>query len=128
MSMLGKLSFFLGLHISQSSKGIFISQTNYIKEMLKKFGMEYCAPDSTPMITRCKLRKYDEYSEENQTMYMSMIGILPYVTTSRPDIMQAVGLVAIFQFSPKETHVQEIKNNIQIFEGHNGLWLVVFKK
>jgi hypothetical protein len=69
MSMLGELSFFLGLHISQSNKGIFISQTKYIKEMLKKFRMEDCAPVSTPMITRCKLSKDDESPEENQTLY-----------------------------------------------------------
>jgi hypothetical protein len=35
MSLLGELSFFLGLHICQSKQGIFISQTKYIKEMLK---------------------------------------------------------------------------------------------
>jgi hypothetical protein len=42
MSMLGELTFFLGLQVSQSNKGIFISQTKYIKEMLKKFQMEDC--------------------------------------------------------------------------------------
>jgi hypothetical protein len=67
MSMLGELSFFLGLHISQTNKGIFISQTKYIKEMLKKFEMEDCKPVSTPMVTGCKLRKEDESKEENQT-------------------------------------------------------------
>jgi hypothetical protein len=51
MSILGESSFFLGLQITQSRKGIFISQTKYIKEMLKKFGMEDCALVSTPMIT-----------------------------------------------------------------------------
>jgi hypothetical protein len=51
MSMLGELSLFLGSQISQYRKGIFISQTKYVKEMLKKFGMEDCAPVSTPMIT-----------------------------------------------------------------------------
>ena len=40
MSLLGELTFFLGLHKSQLHDGIFISQTKYIKEMLKKFGME----------------------------------------------------------------------------------------
>jgi hypothetical protein len=40
MSMLGELSFFLGLQITQTNKGIFISQKKYIKEMSKKFGME----------------------------------------------------------------------------------------
>jgi hypothetical protein len=51
MSMLGELSFFLGLQISQSNKGIFISQMKYTKEMLNKFKMEYCKPFSTPMTT-----------------------------------------------------------------------------
>jgi hypothetical protein len=67
MSMLGELSFFLGLQISQTNKGIFISQTKYIKEMLKKFEMEDCKPVSTPMVTGCKLSKEDESKEANQT-------------------------------------------------------------
>lgn len=37
MSMLGELSFFLGLQIAQLKKGIFISQIKYAKEMLEKF-------------------------------------------------------------------------------------------
>jgi hypothetical protein len=60
MSMLGELTFFLGLQVSQLDKGIFISQTKYIKEMLKKFQMEDCKPMNTPMITGCKLSKDDE--------------------------------------------------------------------
>ena len=55
MSMLGKLSYFLGLWIAQSSKVIFISQRNYFKEVLKKFGIEECWV-STPMVTRCKIK------------------------------------------------------------------------
>jgi hypothetical protein len=51
MSLLGYLYLFLGLQICQSNKGIFISQTKYIKEMLKKFGMTYCKPVNTPMQT-----------------------------------------------------------------------------
>jgi hypothetical protein len=51
MSMLGELTFFLGLQVTQTDKGIFISQTKYIKEMLKKFQMEDCKPMSTPMVT-----------------------------------------------------------------------------
>ena len=38
MSLLGELNFFLGLQISQLDDGIFISQSKYIKETLKKFG------------------------------------------------------------------------------------------
>jgi hypothetical protein len=41
MSLLGELSFFLGLQISQSNEGIFVSRTKYIREMINRFGMEY---------------------------------------------------------------------------------------
>jgi hypothetical protein len=60
MSLLGELSFFLGLQIRQRNQGIFISQTKYIREMLKMFGMEDFKPITTPMKTSCKLKKYDD--------------------------------------------------------------------
>jgi hypothetical protein len=60
MSLLGELSFFLGLQIRQINQGIFISQTKYIREMLKRFGMEDCKPNITPMQTSCKLSKDDD--------------------------------------------------------------------
>ena len=91
MSLLGELTFFLGLQISQCEEGIFISQTKYIKEMLKRFKMEDCKPVSTPMTTSCKLSKDDESNAVDQKLYRSMIGSLLYVTGSRPDVMQAVG-------------------------------------
>jgi hypothetical protein len=90
MSLLGELSFFLGLQIRQSNQGIFISQTKYIREMLKRFRMEDCKPVITPMQTSCKLRKDDDSKSTDQRLYRSMIGSLLYVITSRPDVMQAV--------------------------------------
>jgi hypothetical protein len=60
MPLLGELSFFLGLQIHQSNQGIVISQTNYIREMLKRFRMEDCKPFITPMQTSCKLSKDDD--------------------------------------------------------------------
>jgi ribosomal protein L19 len=94
ISLLGELSFFMGLKIRQRNQGIFISQTKYIREMLKKFGMEDCKPIITPMQTSCKLSKDDDSNSIDQRQYMSMIGSLLYVTASRLDVMQAVGQVA----------------------------------
>jgi hypothetical protein len=91
ISLLGELSFFLGLQIRQSNQGIFISQTKYIREMLKRFGMEDCKLVITPMQTSCKLSKDDDSKSTDQKKYGSMIGSLLYVTKSRPDVMQAVG-------------------------------------
>jgi hypothetical protein len=59
MSMIGQLSFFLGLQITQRYEGLFLSQEKYLREMLKIFEMEYSAPMSTPMVIGCKLRKDD---------------------------------------------------------------------
>jgi hypothetical protein len=109
MPFLGELSFFLGLQIRQSNRGIFISQTKYIKEMLKRFGMEYCKPVITPMQTSCKLSTDDDSKSIDQRQYRSMIESLLYVKTSRPDVMQEVGQVALFQASPKESHVLAVK-------------------
>ncbi|GKB99000.1 retrovirus-related pol polyprotein from transposon TNT 1-94 [Tanacetum coccineum] len=55
MSMMGKLSFFLGLQISQSPKGIFLNQSKYALESLKKYGMETSNPLDTPMVEKSKL-------------------------------------------------------------------------
>jgi hypothetical protein len=72
MSLLGELSFFLGLQIRQRNQGIFISQTKYIREMLKRFGMEDCK-SYHPMQTSCKLSKNDDSKSTNQRQYRSMI-------------------------------------------------------
>ena len=124
MSLLGELKFFLGLQISLLNNGIFISQSKYIKEMLRKFGMEDCKPVSTPMTTRCKLSMDDESKEVDQKLYRSMIGSLLYVTASTLDVMHAVGLVARFQANPKETHVLAIKRIFRYLKGTTefGIW------
>ena len=68
MSMFGELRFFLGLQVYQTYKGIFISQTKYIKDKLKRFKMEDSKPISTPMIIGCKLSKDDGSLEMEYTM------------------------------------------------------------
>nr|CAH66492.1 H0321H01.1 [Oryza sativa]CAH66516.1 OSIGBa0142C11.4 [Oryza sativa] len=51
MSMMVELTFFLGLQVKQAQEGTFISQTKYVKDILKKFGMEDAKPIKTPMPT-----------------------------------------------------------------------------
>jgi hypothetical protein len=91
MSLLVEISFFPEFQIDQSNQGIFISQTKYIREMLKRFIMEDCKPFITPMQTSCKLSKDDNSKSTDHRQYRSMIGILLYVKESRLDVMQAVG-------------------------------------
>jgi hypothetical protein len=109
MSMIGELSFFLGLQITQRSKGMFISQENYLREILKRFQMEDSKPMGTPMVTGCKLSKDDDSPDVDQISYRSMIGSLLYITTSHPDIMHVVGMVGRYQDAPKWSHLQVFK-------------------
>lgn len=124
MSLLGELNLFLGLPIIKSNEGIFIHQTKYVKNMLKKFQFKDCKPVGTPMMVGCKLSKEDDSKDFDQRTYMSMNGSLLYVTTSRLDVKQAVGMVAKFQSTPKETHVLVVKRIFIYLKGtmNLGLW------
>ncbi|XP_068466426.1 uncharacterized mitochondrial protein AtMg00810-like [Phaseolus vulgaris] len=57
MSMMRELSFFLGLQVKQSKDGIFLSQSKYCKEIIKKFEMESCKEASKPMPSSCYMEK-----------------------------------------------------------------------
>ena len=76
MSMFGEIKFFVGLQIQQRKNGIYITQSKYIKEILKKFGMGDSKPIGTPMTTGHKLSKNDDSKEVHQTTYRSIIGKL----------------------------------------------------
>lgn len=117
MSMLGEMTYFLGLQINQNKDGIFISQVKYVKEILKKFMMEDCKPVGTPMIVGCKLSKEDESDDVDQKLYRSMIGSLLYLTATRPDILHSVCMVARFQSSPKENHMIAVKRILRYLKG-----------
>ncbi|GKD33283.1 retrovirus-related pol polyprotein from transposon TNT 1-94 [Tanacetum coccineum] len=124
MSMMGELNFFLGLQIKQMEDGIFFNQSKYIKEMLKKFGLEESKPMKTPMSFDTKLTKDEECESVDSTKYRGMIGSLLYLTASRLDIMFSVCLCARFQEAPKTSHLEAVKRIFRYIKGttHLGLW------
>jgi hypothetical protein len=63
--------------------------------------MEDSKPMITPMVIGCKLRLQDDSPKVDQMMYRSMVGILLYSTTTRPNIMHVVGIIGRFQSTPK---------------------------
>ncbi|GJT55526.1 retrovirus-related pol polyprotein from transposon TNT 1-94 [Tanacetum coccineum] len=97
MSMMGHMSFFLGLQISQSPRGIFINQYKYASEIGKQV---------------------------DATLYRDMIGSLMYLTSSRPDLIYAVCLCARYQAKPTKKHLQAVKLIFRYFKGtiNMGFW------
>ncbi|GJX73199.1 retrovirus-related pol polyprotein from transposon TNT 1-94 [Tanacetum coccineum] len=124
MSMMGELNFFLGLQIKQFDDGIFFNQSKYVKEMLKKFGLEDSKPIKTPMSFEIKLTRDEDGEPIDNTKYRSMIGSLLYLTATRPDIMFSVCLCARFQEAPKTSHLEAVKRIFRYIKGasHLGLW------
>ena len=123
MSLMGELNYFLGLQIKQTKNGIFIHQTKYIKELLKKFGMDEAKPMGTPMSPSTKLDKDENGKDVDQTKYRGMIGSLLYLTASRPDIMFSVCMCSRYQADPKESHLIAVKRIFRYLIGTSTMGL-----
>jgi hypothetical protein len=104
MSMMGELTFFLGIQVKQTKQGTFVHQAKYTKDLMKKFNMAELKPVSTLMSSTTSLGPDEDGEAVNQREYMSMIGSFLYLTVTRPDIQFAVGLCALFQASPRSSH------------------------
>ncbi|GKB61127.1 retrovirus-related pol polyprotein from transposon TNT 1-94 [Tanacetum coccineum] len=86
MSMMGQMPFFLGLQISQSPRGIFINQSKYASEIVKKYGLHTTDSVDTPMIENKKLDEDLQGKPIDATLYRGMIESLMYLTSSRPNL------------------------------------------
>ncbi|GJZ26468.1 retrovirus-related pol polyprotein from transposon TNT 1-94 [Tanacetum coccineum] len=123
MSMMGELMFFLGLQNHQSPRGIFISQSQYGIELLKKHGLDECVSISTPMATE-RLDADLQGTPTDQTTYRRRIGGLMYIIASRPDIAFATFVCARYQARPTIKHLKEVKRIFwYLRQSYNmGLW------
>jgi hypothetical protein len=104
MSMMGELTFFLGIKVKQIKQGTFMHQTKYTKDLMKKFNMAEHKLVSTLMSTTTSLGPDEDGDAVDQREYMSMIGSLLYLTATRSDIQFIMGLCARFQASPYSSH------------------------
>nr|GFA53796.1 retrovirus-related Pol polyprotein from transposon TNT 1-94 [Tanacetum cinerariifolium] len=89
MSLMGEMKFFLRLQVHQFPCGIFINKAKYALEILHKHGMDKGQSIGTPMATKPKLDADLSGNPVDQTYYRSKTRSLMYLTSSRPDIVQA---------------------------------------
>ncbi|GJY08167.1 retrotransposon protein, putative, unclassified [Tanacetum coccineum] len=109
MEMMGQMSFFLRLQISQNSRGIFINQSKYTLEMIKKYSLDQCDPVDIPMVERLKLDEDPNGTLVNPTRYRGMVDFIMYLTASRPDLVFAVCMCARYQAKLIEKHLTAVK-------------------
>ncbi|GJV40272.1 hypothetical protein Tco_1418712 [Tanacetum coccineum] len=124
MSMTLSLFHLLLNFISQSPRGIFINQSKYALESLKKYGFESCDPVDTLMVEKSKLDKDKEGKAVDPSHCRGMIGTLLYLTSSRPDLQLAICMCAWYQARPTKKHLNAVKRIFRCLKGtvHRGLW------
>ncbi|GJS83889.1 retrovirus-related pol polyprotein from transposon TNT 1-94 [Tanacetum coccineum] len=124
MSMMGQMSFFLGLQISQSPRGIFLNQSKYASEIIKKYGMLTSDSVDTHMVEKNKLDEDLKGTPVDLTIYCGMIGSLVYLTSSRPNRIYAVCLSVWYHAKPTEKHLNAVKRIFRYLKGtiNMGLW------
>nr|GEX55068.1 hypothetical protein [Tanacetum cinerariifolium] len=110
--------------VGQRKDGIFLSQDKYVCDILKKFGFSSVKLASTPMETHKPLSKDSDGTNVDVHLYRSMIRLLMYLTSSKPDIMFAVCACSRFQVQPKVSHMYAVKRIFRYLKGHPtlGLW------
>nr|GEW25660.1 copia protein [Tanacetum cinerariifolium] len=87
------------VYISHSPKGIFLNQSRYALELIKKYGMKTCEPSDTLMVEKSKLDEDPQGKAVNPTRYRGMIGTHMYLTASRPDLVFVDSCVALKAFA-----------------------------
>ncbi|GKB20698.1 retrotransposon protein, putative, unclassified [Tanacetum coccineum] len=105
-------------------RGIFINQSKYALESLKKYEMESSDPVDTPMVEKFKLDEDTQRKAVDPTHYRGMIGTLMYLTTSRPDLTFDVCMCARYQAKPTKKHLHAVKRIFKYLRGtvNRGLW------
>ncbi|GJW76656.1 zinc finger, CCHC-type containing protein [Tanacetum coccineum] len=117
MKDIGKADVILGIKIKRENKGILITQSHYIKKILKKFNRIDCSSVSTPMDPVKKL-KPNTGKPVDQLKYSRAIGCLMYAMTStRSDIAYAVGRLSRFASNPSRQHWQAITSVFKYLKG-----------
>eukprot|EP00268_Persea_americana_P056077 TRINITY_DN6570_c0_g1_i4.p1 TRINITY_DN6570_c0_g1~~TRINITY_DN6570_c0_g1_i4.p1 ORF type:complete len:520 (+),score=81.62 TRINITY_DN6570_c0_g1_i4:3057-4616(+) len=127
MSDIGRMKYFLGVEIVQSSDGIFISQKKYANEVLERFGMEHCNPVKNPIVPGCRLVKDEGGVRIYATTYKQMVSSLMYLTATRPDLMFVVSLISRFMETPTELHQQAMKWIFRYLKGTTEMG-ILYKK
>ncbi|XP_028127121.1 uncharacterized protein LOC114323660 [Camellia sinensis] len=111
------MAHFLGIEVAQRKDGIFISQSGYAKEILKRYGMENCNPVNIPVDSGVELKKGTTMGDVDPTYFKSLVGSLRYLTYTRPDILYGVELISRYMETPDQSHLYTAKRILCYIKG-----------
>ena len=123
MCDLGRLTYYLGIEVRQSSEGIEIKQEAYARQILKDAGMDTCNASQIPMEFGLKISKAIEEPEIEATVYRRRIGCLRYLRHTKPDLTFSVGILSRYMHTPRKSHGDALKQMLRYLKGTLGYGL-----
>jgi histone deacetylase 1/2 len=117
MEDLGPLHYFLGISVTRSPAGFFLSQWKYADDLLERSNMVSCWPAPTPVDTRAKLSSDAGSPVADPSEYRSIVSALQYITLTRPDLSYAVQQACLHMHDPREEHLALVKRILRYLRG-----------
>lgn len=117
MKDLGSLHYFLGIAVTRTAHGFFLSQQKYAEELLERANMTSCKPLPTPVDTHGKLSAVDGAPVPDPIEYRSIVGALQYMCMTRPDIAYAVQQCCLVMHGPRAPHLALAKRVLRYLRG-----------
>jgi hypothetical protein len=117
MKDLGTLSYFLGLEISSSSDGYYLTQAKYISDLVSWANLIDCKTVDTPTELNVCLNLHDGEPLCDSTLYRHLVGSLVYLTVTRPNISYVVHPVSQFMAAPRSTHFFAVLHILRYLKG-----------
>ncbi|XP_051146976.1 uncharacterized mitochondrial protein AtMg00810-like [Andrographis paniculata] len=117
MKSLGPLRYFLGLEISDTSDGYYLSQAKYASDLLSSAGLTDSKTAPTPLDSDCHLTPMDSVPFDDPTLFRQLVGSLIYLIVTRPDIAYAVHIVSQFMSAPRTTHHSAVLRILRYVKG-----------
>ncbi|XP_050914937.1 uncharacterized mitochondrial protein AtMg00810-like [Lathyrus oleraceus] len=117
ISLVGELTYFLGLQVKKMEEIIFWTQSKYANNIVNKHGLYNASHKRTPSATHLKLSKDENGVDVDESLYRSMIESLLYLITSRPYITYVVGVYPRYQANSKTSHLTQVKRILKYNSG-----------
>ncbi|XP_058757281.1 uncharacterized mitochondrial protein AtMg00810-like [Vicia villosa] len=114
------MTYFLGIKLHKSKRGLLMHQKRYALEILKKCDMEHCNATITPVEPRLQLSKNKDEQNINPTQYRRLIGSLRYLCNTRLDLAFSVDIANRFMERPKVSRLAVVKRILRYVKGSIG--------
>ena len=117
MKDLDRLSYFLGLEVSSSVDGYYLTQAKYTSNMISRASITDSKIVNTPIKYNFCLNSHDGESLYNATLYRQLVESLIYLTVTRPDISYTVHVVSQFMAAPRSPHYAAVLRILRYLKG-----------